>query len=360
MATAQTTQQPNDRVIRALQSPLVVSFAQEYKVEPGMLFGTLLRTVFPKDDHGKPQGTIEQFLAFLSVAQQYKLNPFLREIYAFPTKGGGICPVVPIDGWIKIIQSQQKLDGIKYFDNVDSNGNLVSITCAIRRKDMSEPVEVTEYMEECARSTEPWKKWPRRMLRHKATIQCARIAFGLAGIYDPDEGERIIEAEAGNGHSHAEIVMPQRTNGGAVRKEAQTMDHDAAEVVSQMTDHPAEEEQPEKQPAPAQESAHTEPQHEEPTVAAEAAEELQQEATAAPSGARPEPKQVLKVPEDQWITTGQKKKLFAVMNSAKVHNEAQLREHIWAEYGIEHITEIPKPVFNDLLAWAGGEALKIK
>ncbi len=29
------------------------------------------------------------------------------------------------------------------------------------------------------------------MLRHKATIQAARYAFGLSGIYDPDEGERI-------------------------------------------------------------------------------------------------------------------------------------------------------------------------
>ena len=34
------------------------------------------------------------------------------------------------------------------------------------------------------------------MLRHKALIQCARIAFGFAGIYDEDEGQRIREAEA--------------------------------------------------------------------------------------------------------------------------------------------------------------------
>jgi hypothetical protein len=32
------------------------------------------------------------------------------------------------------------------------------------------------------------------MLRHKAMIQCARIAFGFGGIYDQDEAERIIEA----------------------------------------------------------------------------------------------------------------------------------------------------------------------
>ena len=32
------------------------------------------------------------------------------------------------------------------------------------------------------------------MLRHKALIQCARYAFGLSGIVDPDEAERIIAA----------------------------------------------------------------------------------------------------------------------------------------------------------------------
>jgi hypothetical protein len=32
------------------------------------------------------------------------------------------------------------------------------------------------------------------MLRHKAMIQCARIAFGYGGIYDQDEAERIVES----------------------------------------------------------------------------------------------------------------------------------------------------------------------
>jgi hypothetical protein len=33
------------------------------------------------------------------------------------------------------------------------------------------------------------------MHRHKALIQCARIAFGFVGIYDQDEAERIIEKD---------------------------------------------------------------------------------------------------------------------------------------------------------------------
>lgn len=52
-------------------------------------------------------------------------------------------------------------------------------------------------MSECKRdNTLPWKTHPKRMMRHKAMIQCARLAFGLAGIYDQDEAERIIEGSA--------------------------------------------------------------------------------------------------------------------------------------------------------------------
>ncbi len=62
-------------------------------------------------------------------------------------------------------------------------------------KDRKHPVKVTEYMAECKRPTQPWQSHPKRMLRHKATIQCARLAFGFVGIYEQDEAERIIEAE---------------------------------------------------------------------------------------------------------------------------------------------------------------------
>jgi len=49
-------------------------------------------------------------------------------------------------------------------------------------------------MSECKRDgIGPWKTHPHRMLRHKALIQCARVAFGYSGITEPDEAERIIQ-----------------------------------------------------------------------------------------------------------------------------------------------------------------------
>ena len=32
-----------------------------------------------------------------------------------------------------------------------------------------------------------WITHPTRMLRHKAMVQCARLAFGLTGVFDADE-----------------------------------------------------------------------------------------------------------------------------------------------------------------------------
>jgi phage recombination protein Bet len=135
--------------------------------------------------------TREQFAAFLLVAKEYNLNPLTREIFAIPGRNGGIQPVVSVDGWINLINSHPQLDGIE-FEDADA-----AITCRIWRKDRAKPCTVTEYLAECDRGTEPWRKWPRRMLRHKALIQCARYAFGFAGIVDPDEAERIAP---GNGH----------------------------------------------------------------------------------------------------------------------------------------------------------------
>jgi hypothetical protein len=83
-----------------------------------------------------------------------------------------------------------EMDGLEFVQDADS------CTCKIFRKDRSHPIVVTEYLSECKRNAQPWQTHPKRMLRHKAMIQCARLAFGFAGIFDPDEAERIIESDS--------------------------------------------------------------------------------------------------------------------------------------------------------------------
>lgn len=158
-------------------TPMLVELADRMGVSPAQAFTVIRNTVAPKAND-------QELMAFCIVANQYKLNPFLKEIYAFPNKQGGIVPIVGIDGWLRLINTHPDFDGL----TVEMGKDGSECTCRIYKKGMTHPVEVTEYMDECRRGTEPWKQWPRRMLRHKAIIQCGRVAFGFGGIYDEDEG----------------------------------------------------------------------------------------------------------------------------------------------------------------------------
>lgn len=164
---------------------------------------TLLNTVMPG-------GVTEaQLTAFLMVAEKYDLNPITKEIYAFPSKGG-INPIVSIDGWLKIINSNPQFDGMEFIDDI-VDGTLFSVTCKIFRKDRGHHTAVTEYMGECKDKTGksiPWKNWPARMLRHKATIQAARYAFGLSGIVDEDEAKRIKYSEDSKVSYDSDNIQP--------------------------------------------------------------------------------------------------------------------------------------------------------
>lgn len=131
--------------------------------------------------------TDAQMAALLVVANSYRLNPWTKEIYAFPDQNNGIVPVVGVDGWARIINEHKEFDGMEFHQDDEA------CTCTIYRKDRSHPIKVTEYMAECKRDVKPWKTHPKRMLRHKAMIQCARLAFGFVGIYEQDEAERIAE-----------------------------------------------------------------------------------------------------------------------------------------------------------------------
>jgi phage recombination protein Bet len=170
--------------VSTIRPSLIANMAAQRNMEPAIFAKTVKATCMPGNV------TDEEFAAFLMVAHRYGLDPVTREIYAFPKKGGGIQPIVGIDGWSNLINSHPACDGIEFKDEFSDDKKLVAITCLIHRKDRSHPTMVTEYMDECRRPTEPWTKWPARMLRHKALIQCARYAFGFAGIIDQEEAER--------------------------------------------------------------------------------------------------------------------------------------------------------------------------
>lgn len=171
---------------------VISEMATLYNMERDAFLSAIKKTVMPSD----MEVSNEELVVFLVAAKEYKLNPFLKEIYAVKKKGGGIQTIVGIDGWSKIVNSRDEFNGVMLTENFTdaTKTKIESVTCRIYRKDRAFPTEITEYMAECYRDNDNWRAKPIRMLRHKAFIQAARYAFGLGGIIDPDEADRVNEA----------------------------------------------------------------------------------------------------------------------------------------------------------------------
>ena len=170
---------------------VLATMASRIEIDPIVLHKTLKETVFKGANDS-------EFVALCVVANELGLNPLMKQLYAFPKKGGGIEAMVPIDGWLHMINRHPQYDGLSTTDIDDAKGNIIATECTIHRKDRKHPTVVREYLTECRRKTEPWEQMPRRMLRNKAIIQAGRIAFALSGVVDEDDahvlGERQVTA----------------------------------------------------------------------------------------------------------------------------------------------------------------------
>lgn len=209
------------------------AMARRLDVSPAGLKDTLTNTVF------SGCRSEAEFIALVIVANEYGLNPLTKEIYAFPAKGGGIVPMVSVDGWIRIMNSHPQFDGIEFEDIVDQQGKVQAIEGVIYRKDRARPTKVIEYLDECRRGTEPWKMMPNRMLRNRTLIQTARIAFGFSGIVA--EGDDVIDIEPTRS-SESVPALPSRQSlderplGEVIGDEVPNFDKDTGEVVEQQRD----------------------------------------------------------------------------------------------------------------------------
>jgi phage recombination protein Bet len=167
----------------------------------------------------------------LLLAERLGLDPLSNEIYAtevVPESGKKprIFFVVGVDGWSKIINAHPQFDGMRFVESAPGGDELPQyFECTIFRKDRKVATSIREYMYEAHTSQGAWLTHPRRMLRHKAMVQCARTYFGLGGLYEPDEAERVrfallsddkhrtSSAQASNTSSvHSSMSRPLGTN----------------------------------------------------------------------------------------------------------------------------------------------------
>lgn len=200
------------------ENSLVLRMAEKFGINAELLLTTLNKTAFKQRDSSVP--TNEEMMSLLIVANQYGLNPFIREIYAYADQKKGvihkIIPVVSVDGWSRIINEHPQFDGMEFEYSqtlVVPDGSTVKCSewteCILYRKDRSHPIRVREYLDENYRSPSqeigdngeifvvngPWQTHPKRTLRHKSMIQASRMGFGFTGIFDQDEAQRMSDAK---------------------------------------------------------------------------------------------------------------------------------------------------------------------
>lgn len=236
---------------------LVQKMAAKYSVEPEKMLATLKATAFKV-----PEGEVtnEQMMALLVVADQYGLNPWTKEIFAFPDKKNGIVPVVGVDGWSRIINDHPQSDGFEF----RASEKLVTLTDAqscpewmevvIHRKDRSHPIIVREYLDEVYRplgtykdgnkhKPGPWQTHTKRFLRHKVLIQGARIAYGFGGIYEEDEAERILERDITPEALTPRVKMPM-----ALPRSAEPVPENPPAATGELIEHEPQPPQPRTEP----------------------------------------------------------------------------------------------------------------
>ena len=194
----------------------VTDMASQYGVEAEAFVNTVRAVAMPKSH------TTGELISCLMVAREHRLNPLTKEIYFMRTKAQAIQPIVSVDGWIRIANSHPQYDGCEFETIRGSEGQVVAMRCSIFRKDRGRPTIVEEDLEECSKGGGPvWKSHPNRMLRNRTFCQAARLAFGFAGLMEPDEFRQWQENPEINGGELAPIeaeAVSQRDGGELVVK----------------------------------------------------------------------------------------------------------------------------------------------
>ncbi len=133
------------------------------------------------------KGTITnaQLIAFINVANAFRINPLLPNmLYAYPNQAG-IVPMLGPDGMFAILSGNPKVDYWETEIGEDAGG--MWCTARIYCKDRSHPVIKRVWLVEWKMPSNPnWNTRPRHMLEIRALKQCARqIIHGIP--YDEDE-----------------------------------------------------------------------------------------------------------------------------------------------------------------------------
>ena len=176
--------------LRAKQLPSFKACLKRSEMSEEGFIGALIQTSLSRL-HSWSLPDLERLL---SASLRYDLNPTGREIFLLPdTYTGASLLVVGVDGWSRILNAHEQFAGLEFKESTEQEDGIPTwVECTIHRWDRRVPTTVREHLCEVRGASSAWVTHPRRMLRHKAMVQCARITFGMGDIVDPDEAQRVL------------------------------------------------------------------------------------------------------------------------------------------------------------------------
>lgn len=140
------------------------------------------------------------------LAERLGLDPLERELIAIVEDQTPLKPLgfmVTVDGWVKLLHRHPRFRGLAFEEGpTDEHGLPQWASCTIHWEGFACPWVVREWGSEQRSLHELWLKHPRRMLRHKALTQCARLALGIGGGFwsTGSEIDQAVEKQAGDLH----------------------------------------------------------------------------------------------------------------------------------------------------------------
>ncbi|MHB8569653.1 MAG: phage recombination protein Bet [Metallibacterium sp.] len=166
--------------------------------------------------------TPDEAKKFLEICQAFQLNPFKHEIYGIKgwdsEHGKDILTIiVGYESYLKRAERTQLLDGWDKSVEKDENGNIMSATITIYRKDRKYPFKHTVYFNEFARRKKDgslmknWATMPVFMLEKVVIAQGFRMCFPdeMGGLpYIEEEIQEIILNED-KGNAKPFVEMPK-------------------------------------------------------------------------------------------------------------------------------------------------------
>lgn len=147
--------------------------------------------------------------SFLLTCKNLHLNPMLKQIYGFESKGK-VVTVISIEGWNEIANRNPQFDGFDYefpapqerqltYNRVTYDGGYRKVTpitvtrkvseyiiCRVYRKDRSHPIAVTTFFDEASTGSEPWATMPMQMLQNRAMVNAIKKAFNVNAFAEDD------------------------------------------------------------------------------------------------------------------------------------------------------------------------------